>query len=193
MLTSAQPPSPARTVPVSPIEARAVELEVELLRKTFGIFKISTGAITFQWTTGATSQRSLDTKWVNSLCASFRSTGLQRVLPGHHIVATVERSAFEEAVRHTISLGYADPTLPLDLEALPDGRPVPYAEHRFPDGLKVEGQSGQHRTLRAGCREGGCCGSYRRRKQLVAESPAACVVSQSECGGSSVQSGRKTE
>jgi hypothetical protein len=146
MSTSAQPPSPARAVPVSPIEARAVDLEVELLRKTFGIFKISTGAITFQWRTGATSQRSLDMKWVNTLCASFRSNGLQRVSPGHHIVATVERSAFEEAVRHTITLGYADPTLPLDLKTLPDDRPVPYAELRFPDGSEVEGQSGQHRV-----------------------------------------------
>jgi hypothetical protein len=143
MLTSAQQPSPARTVPVSSIEARAVDLEVELLQKTFGRFKISTGAITFQWTTGATSQRSLDTKWVNSLCASFRSNGLQRVSPEHHIVATVERSAFEEAVRHTISLGDADPTLPIDLT---DDRPLPYAVLRFPEGFQVEGQSGQHRV-----------------------------------------------
>jgi hypothetical protein len=61
-------------------------------------------------------------------------------------VATIERSAFEEAVRHTVSLGYPNPTVAIDVKALPGDSPVPYAELRFPDGCKVEGQSGQHRV-----------------------------------------------
>jgi hypothetical protein len=76
---------------------------------------------------------------------------------------------------------------------LPDAAIIILHLHPFPRWARCEMSHCSVPTLRAGCREGWCCGSYRRRQPLVAESPPVCVVTRSECGGNSVQSGRKTE